>query len=249
MGVRLSELDVRLSDSVLSVLIPENEAFLSGQSEVHVDAAHPGWAYAGWAAIALGVVAFVAAAAVTASIWLWTSPYAVTVEGVIDGLNDTDQVVYHYEVDGERFDKVEATRGYSSSWSKGNVPTSVVHLSFNPGWAMLADNVEPMNWIGAFALLGVPLLIVWWGRYSIRFAHRAIRLRDAATHVLEGQIHQSVDGGQGTVNHFYRTTSPKSGRQIGGVLSLGEAHPRFSRIGEGAVVAVLYLDDNVHTVL
>jgi hypothetical protein len=56
-------------------------------------------------------------------------------------------------------------------------------------------------------------------------------------------------GQKGMMTYFYQATSPITGNDIGGNVNIGRLNPRFGRIDKGSKVAILYKDDNLHTLL
>ncbi|MEO0824409.1 MAG: hypothetical protein AAFX95_23030 [Cyanobacteria bacterium J06639_16] len=249
MAKRLEELDIQLTKSRLSILRPENEYFLQGQRpEATLDSLWEGWKTVGKVLVGLGLVAVLAVIGLLGYLILWNSPLAVEVEGTIDDYQN-GTVNYHYVVDGTQYDKAESSSMSVSNWDEGNIPYPVIYLSFRPAISRLEHNVEPIPWVPGAFLLAIAVGIPWLGRYTIHYTQRMITLRDEATHILQGEIYQAFRGQKGTVNYLYKTTSPTTGKNIGGMVTLGRLNPRFGRIDAGSTVAILYKDDKLHELL
>ena len=249
MAKRFEELDIRLTQSRISILRPENEYFLQGQRPgAMLDSLWEGWKTVGKILIAVGLVAVLAVSVLLGYLILWNSPLAVEIEGTIDD-HQGRTVNYHYVVNGERYDKAESSSRSVSNWDEGNIPYPVIYLSFHPTISRLEHNVEPIPWVPGAFLLAIAVGIPWLGQYTIHYTQRMITLRDEATHILQGEIYQAFRGQKGTVNYLYKTTSPTTGKHIGGMVTLGRLSPRFGRIDAGSTVAILYKDDKLHELL
>ncbi|MEO1295777.1 MAG: hypothetical protein AAFW75_08225 [Cyanobacteria bacterium J06636_16] len=250
MAKRLQDLTIQLSAPHIQTLRPENEAFLRGErGEAALDSVREGWVTVGKVIVVLGAIALIAVIALIGVFIVWNSPLAVETEGIVEG-QQGNNVSYHYIVDGVRYDKVEdSSRLSRSEWDEGNSPYPIIYLSFQPQISRLEHNVEKVEWFPMIFLLGIAASIPAFGVYTIRFTRRMILLRDEATHLLQGEIYRSFRGQKGAVNYLYTATSPITGKKIGGSLTIGRLNSRFGRIQTGSMVAILYKNDKLHTVL
>jgi hypothetical protein len=248
MAKQLAELTVQKSGNPIWFARPANADFITGRRpHVQLDTISEKWVTVGKAMIVLGIAALIAFIGLLAYIAIWNSSLAVETTGTIDGVSNG--ILYHYTVDGTRYDKVERANRFVSNWDEGGVPEPVVYLSFWPSESRLAFNVEGIKWIDAIFLIGGLALIPWGGRNIIRHHQRMIELRDEATHVLEAKVVQVIRGAKGVMTYVYTAPSPVTGKEIRGTFDIGRLNSNFGRVGVGSTVAVLYRSDKLHTIL
>ena len=69
----------------------------------------------------------------------------------------------------------------------------------------------------------------WFGKYTLDFGKRMERLRQEATHVLTGEVVNSLPGPHGSTTLLWRAHAPGSGQPFGGSLQIGKLSPRRGR--------------------
>jgi hypothetical protein len=247
-AVRLSDLKIHVTAPQISLFRPENAYFLNNTTSVSLGNLWHGWVPISRIVIVGGAVVWLVVAALLLAEWIWASPFVVRVDGVIDGVTDAG-LAYHYIVDGVRYDKVEPSRFYSSAFAAGGVPNPVVYLSFAPSQSKLSGNVESVDLFTLIAALVFVASLPVGMHVGLREHHRLVRIRDGATHLLDGQITFEYMAMKGVVSYAYQAVSPVTGKQIGGVVQAGRLSPQYGRIGKGAAVVVLYRDDKHHMIL
>lgn len=250
MARHISKLKVGVRDfSTIQLRFPQNQAYLDGLTDEPVLGADTAlYRYFSYALMAISAVLLPAYIAFCIFIWLWTSPYAMTTQGTIDGLADDWNIRYSYEVDGVRYDKVEPYPSRSPQWADGGVPQTIVYISFWPSQSRLPRNVEAPEW---FPMIfgGLMLLLLGLMGYALMHDRRMERrLSHEATHVLEGVIAHLNPLYRGILVAVYHTNSP-DGQQIIGKTHIGRFDQARGRIVRGTPVAILYRDDKLHAIL
>lgn len=208
------------------------------------------WLYVGYALAIGGTIATIATLGIFAYIWLFTSPFAVEVEGIVDGRQPGRIIEYHYEVDGVRYDKDEITTRISkSSWDNGNVPEPVIYLSFMPSVSRLEVNTEEFDAFLAFFAILFLLILAVAGFMQIREYRRTNQLILEASHILPGTITFVAIGQKRLKTVTYKTISPETGNELTGNAHIGVLESVYKQFVKDTSVAILYANDKLHAIL
>ena len=246
----INDLDVRIRDlSAIQVRFPKNQAYLQGTSAHPVlGGEHERFRSAGYVIMAASVSLLLLYLVFIVFIWLWTSPFTATTEGTIDGLAEGWDIVYSYEVDGVRYEKVEPSSSRNPGWADGGVPQRIVYLSFWPAQSRLPGNIEDMEWFPVICGGGMIVAFIMWRFALLRNQRRMSKLAREATHILAGTIAHVGRLYRGTMVATYHADAP-TGEQISGTFNIAARDATQRRIFNGTQVAILYRDETMHSIL
>ncbi len=251
MSKYLKDLKVQLNTPNISTLRADNAFFLQGEQPVKLSGTWQGWKIVGQVVTVLGFTALFLVGGLVGHSRLWNSSAAIQTEGTITNYEGGD-ISYNYTVQDQQYKKVEGSSRnyYSSEWDQGKTPYPVFYLNFLPSISKLKHNVETdtIDVFTSIMLLTFTSAIPIFGLYTIRSTENRNILFSEATHLLQGEIYHALES-KGSVDYFYRTTSPITGEQISGSFYIGKLNPNFGYIRKGSIVAILYKDDKMHGVI
>jgi hypothetical protein len=253
MATRLNDLKVQINSPQISLLREENAYFLRGEiAEPSLGNLWKGWVPISNVVIVAGILTMLVVGVLLFAEWIWDSPFVTTVDGMIDGVDENNSrlLLYHYEVDGVRYDQRGSSRTFSTGYADGNVPTRVVYLNFDPSRSQLRDNIEAPDLFLIILMLGFISSLPIGAYFGLREHRRLMHTRENATHVIDGVIAFEAPGTvRGVTMHAYAAVSPTTGKPIGGIVQIGRLSAQYGRIGKGANVVILYADDKHHMVM
>jgi len=246
----VDQLDIQIDDlNTVELRHHNNSSYLKGFTDSPILANKSRtWLYVGYGMAIISSIALAIYIVLMFLIWLFHSPFAVEIEGIIDGRRGFN-IEYHYEVDSVRYDKVEPSTRTVSSWADGNVPEPIVYLSFMPSQSRLTFNREPFDAFLAIVVTIILIVLIIGGVLQVRVYRKANQLANEATHIVKGVVTQTILGQKRLKNVYYKATSPATGEDITGTTSIGALEPTYKQIEEGTHLAILYANDDLHGVL
>ena len=251
---RLSSLDCRLPPGLPVVLRhAANTAYLEGEDRELSVGGHSKW---WWRLGALWRGFFLLFAAV----WLtflvyngtWNSPLAAETPAtsleVVDG-GGNRMLAYSYQVEGETYQRTESPGStWKSSWESGDPDETIRYLTFWPSRAHLDFRVERWSWGGAISITLFVFALAYAGHLTMKTQRHLERIAEGCTHIVPGSVVQVIPS-QNFRYVIYSATSPTTGQEIREKVMVGEGEAVKTSLVVGAPVAVLYRDDESHTLL
>lgn len=252
MAKSYKDLDVRIGDvTAIRFRRTENDYFFRHPErpvEPVLTGTAKAWIYVGYVLSIGGLIATLAFIGMMGITALFNSSAMVETTATITGTQG-QKVFYTYTVDGVQYEKEEDTRFISSAWNSGNAPEPARYLSFMPSVSRLTDNIEKLD---VPLLIFAPLMLLGWtigGFVVVRDYRRMTRLRDEATHLLDGVITGQMNMRNGPLTVYYAAVSPTTGQLVKGSCSIGKLESVRHFLTAGTKVAVLYRDDKLHMIL
>lgn len=146
---------------------------------------------------------------------------------------------------------LEGTGGGYALLGKILIPAGILLALFIVSMTVytLATAPKEMAWFPCLFTIAAGLGMSWFGKYTLDYGRRMERLRKEATHVLPGEVVNSLPGPHGSTTLIWRAHAPGSGQAFGGSLMVGKLSPRRGRLVPGCRVAILYLDPKTHALL
>jgi hypothetical protein len=248
MARQLSDLTVQLSGAPLAFRWPNNNAFLNGTLPHPETSSRINWVVSIYCIFFVLFFSFLTlmTSLRIAFIALWYSPLAVETTAMIDGYQD-GTVSYHYFAGSTRYDKIEPASRFEPAWDGVEPTHRVFYLTFDQSLSRLNFNVPEFKLDTALILL-VFSLFTFIGWMAMQDYVRRIVLRNQATHLLEGRLFK-IRNRWKSPSIIYTFTSPKTGIEIRSQLSFDLDYLCSGYLHQGTMVAVLYRDDKLHTVL
>lgn len=146
---------------------------------------------------------------------------------------------------------LEGTGNVYTLVGKALIPLGILLVLFILGMAAytMATAPKDMAWIPCLFAVGAGTTMTWFGKYTLDFGQRMERLRHGATHVLSGEVVNSLPAPHGSTMLVWRAQSPTDGTPFRGSVVVGKLSPRRGRLEKGCRVAILYLDPKTHALL
>jgi len=238
----MATLEIRLSDGAVHLLDPRNRECIEGTAPPLLGGSNPLLTWAGRIGMLLFGGLLVALLAVTGWMLAWNSSLADVTRATVDRVAG-DEVVYTYEVAGQRITKTERSSRGSVLGQEGEL-TDVRYISMAPRWSMLEANNEQVDW---FTFVGATLFLaalIYAGWSMVRESQRLQRLAERATHVLPATIVLEIPGPKGSRTYVYEIETP-AGKTVRGNVPVGAA----IRLPVPSQAAALYADDRTHALL